>query len=1005
MSRARHYLVLGLDPGIASCGFALLDMTDHRILEMGAHLFDAPQEDKTKVSLATSRRMARSTRRNTLRTRMRLKHCLQLLKDAGLVPADAQKGWLQSQKGDKPVLKLRARGLNMLLTDRQLAQVLYSICSHRGYIPHGEGRAGQTDDAEGRKVLNAIKKNRMSLEEGHYRTVGEMFNAVGKYRNSSGEYENCVLNSQLQDEVRTILAAQRDLGNPKATQQLADDYIQCLTWEKPALEHDQRVYDLVGACSYFPDEKRAADADVTSQLCRAYERLKHLVIVSPDATERTLNQEQVNGYLKVLFSPTPLPRNKDCKVTYQRIRQDLELSALDRFKGIDQDAEKSAEVFAPRAWRSMRNSDVDPELLQRMLEDRTLGDAVCEALTYSSSEASLAEQLDGLDLTEDEAASLFGVPFGSKVFSGYGNRSLKALNLLVDAFEDEDVHTLAQAEDACGLLSLRLSDRGVRGTLLPPYSTYDPTCNNPVVLRALARMRRIVNAIIRIYGVPDEIHIELGRELKQSKREKDLVTKRNRANEAANKRYAKQASEVLGIDPDQVPGRVIRKLSMWDDQDGRDAYTGQPIPIEQLIRDDRCCEIDHVLPYSRTYDDSRANKVLVFAKSNQDKRERTPYEWMTSGEPGAPDWTEYQARVLSSVKSHRKRNNLLNKCLDSDAQAQFIARNLNDDRYMSRAVKNYLEDCLAFPEDGRKKHVSAVAGGATGNLRWVWGLNYGGNNSKDRADDRHHAVDAAVIAACSDATVKKVAEARALGRNTFRQVKTDRLSQTQPWPSFAIEVDTRRNSVVPTRMVSHGVTGRLFEDTLYHLEGFTNDKGRYPLVRAGERTVKKGNVVLREDGSAKLVDGMAFLRLWLDPDAKGRAGKKGKWYAEPVYYADMAAIQDGSYVPRACKIHVARVNWEPVPDSAMRLEPIVLFSGDVVTIDSYIGRYKSFSISPCRLIFESLTGADVQGSVFPCTPGGWSAETHIATLQEDCLGRCYNCLCIDPSTDTFAYLG
>ena len=65
MSLARHYLVLGLDPGIASCGFALLDMTDHRILEMGAHLFDAPQEDKTKVSLATSRRMARSTRRPT----------------------------------------------------------------------------------------------------------------------------------------------------------------------------------------------------------------------------------------------------------------------------------------------------------------------------------------------------------------------------------------------------------------------------------------------------------------------------------------------------------------------------------------------------------------------------------------------------------------------------------------------------------------------------------------------------------------------------------------------------------------------------------------------------------------------------------------------------------------------------------------------------------------------------------------------------------------------------
>lgn len=96
MDKKRHDLVLGLDPGIASCGFALLDMTDHKILEMGTHLFDTPQEDKTKVSLAVTRRAARSSRRNNLRTKNRQKHCLELLQKAGLVPQDVTKSWFQS---------------------------------------------------------------------------------------------------------------------------------------------------------------------------------------------------------------------------------------------------------------------------------------------------------------------------------------------------------------------------------------------------------------------------------------------------------------------------------------------------------------------------------------------------------------------------------------------------------------------------------------------------------------------------------------------------------------------------------------------------------------------------------------------------------------------------------------------------------------------------------------------------------------------------------------------
>ncbi len=1001
MSDARHYLVLGLDPGIASCGFCLLDMTDHKILEMGSHLFDAPQEAKTKTSLAVTRRNARSARRNNQRTKARLARCLKLLQNAGLVPADADKTWFQSIKGDKPILKLRAAGLDRFLADREFAQVLYSLCGNRGYIPHGEGRLGETDDAEGKKVLGAIKKNSEQLASGSYRTVGEMLNKMGKSRNKQGVYDLCVLNSQIQAEAHTLFEAQRRFGNPKATEELEASYLECLTWEKRTCEHDQRTYDLVGYCTYFPLEKRAALADPSSELCRAYEKFKHLVIVHSDGTESRLTAKQIEQYLKVLFSASPIKTKTDPhEVTYKRIRKDLDLSSTSVFKGVDAEKEKSTEVFSPKAWRCLRRNGMPEELLQRMLDDRSLGDAICEALTFASSEESLEQQLDPLDLTDSEREAIMGVPFTGKLFKGYGSRSRMALEMLIDSLEDEGVHTLVEAEKASGLFDKRMSDTGMRTKLLPPYDSYDRTCRNPVVLRSMGRMRHIVNAIIRIHGVPDEIHIELGRDLKQSNNEKIQVSKKQAENKAINKRMSELAAGILGCSPEEVPGKVVRKLALREEQGEKDLYTGEAIDLERLVKEDQYCQIDHILPYSRTCDDSRSNKVLVLAKSNQDKRERTPYEWMTSGEPSAPDWNEFQARIMSKVRWFRKREKFLNTDLGPDAEASFIARNLNDDRYMSVAVKNYLEDCLLFPEDGRTKRVSAVAGGATGNLRWVWGLNFGDNGKKDREDDRHHAVDAAIIAACSDSCVKKVADASKLGRETFKHMRKSRLADTQPWPTFAEEVIERREHVIPTRMADHGVTGRVFEDTLYHFDGFTDDKGHYPLVRAKGKTSKKGNVRINPDGSAQLVDGMAFVRLWLDASARPTGKVKGRWYAEPVYYADIPAIKAGTYVPRACTIHVARTNWEPVPETALASKPVVVFSGDALKVDDHIGRFNGLDIAGCRLQMQSI--ADKTGLKDWPSFGSWGAQTQVSVFQEDCLGHCYDGLSIDEGASTYS---
>ena len=210
--------------------------------------------------------------------------------------------------------------------------------------------------------------------------------------------------------------------------------------------------------------------------------------------------------------------------------------------------------------------------------------------------------------------------------------------------------------------------------------------------------------------------------------------------------------------------------------------------------------------------------------------------------------------------------------------------------------------------------------------------------------------------------------------------------RTQPWRSFAENVKAMRESVIPTRMVSHGVTGRAFEDMAYALEGVAEDKGRYSHVRRQGKVSNQGNVVMDKSGSVRIVGGMAFLRLWLDADV--RNGKSsGKYYAEPVYYADIPLIRNGTYTPRSVEVHVARTAWRAVPPSALKSKPIVLFRGDVLCVDGRLARFWSIDIYSRRMQMRDLrTGEPVKD--FPSI-ASWRADTAVSVLQEDCLGHCY----------------
>lgn len=373
------------------------------------------------------------------------------------------------------------------------------------------------------------------------------------------------------------------------------------------------------------------------------------------------------------------------------------------------------------------------------------------------------------------------------VSSGFGHLSRKALKEIQPFLEQGNVF-----DKACGLAGYDHSAarrKVAPQKYLPSLETFlwkrisTKTGNvvwqekrykelsNPVVARSFNQARRVLNALIARYKrSPDYVSIELARDLAKPGEERNRIDR-------DNKRRAKEKEE--GRDtfiqkyniPDPSP-TLMRKVRMREEQQCKCMYSGKEIRFDDLLLDEKYCEVDHVLPRSRTGDNSLDNQVLVLAGENQRKGKQTPFEWR--GQSDSVWWHDFQARVRSlPLMSEKKKAKLLLEKLDEATENEFIARNLVDTRYMTRLFARMVRDGLLFANDDRatKEEISPDApaeeklerfrhnrvrtpqGGVIAKLRGLWGL------SKVRADgDLHHALDACVIAAATPSLIQRVNE-------------------------------------------------------------------------------------------------------------------------------------------------------------------------------------------------------------------------------------------------------
>ncbi|MFA5831703.1 MAG: type II CRISPR RNA-guided endonuclease Cas9 [Candidatus Paceibacterota bacterium] len=744
---------LGLDIGTSSVGWAVINNNKNRIEDLGVRLFESAENQKDGESLAKPRRDARGMRHRLARRGYRLDKIKTIFEDEKILTRE-QIETIHSHPNNP--YEIRARGLDKLLTPEELFIAVYHLAKRRGYKSNRKKAVEEDGEKanENRAVLGNIQNNKKLLEAGGYRTVGEMLfkdkNFEAEKRNKQGNYLHACSREMLQEELETLLKTQQTFGNKNVTDKLIEKLAKPKTgafgYQRHYAQGDQ-IKKMIGFCTFEPTEMRAAKATYSFQYFNVLQRLNNLKITNKeDQSERPLTETERAKILNRAFSTK--------EVKYSQIRKDLELKAFDRFNMVQyfirqKDAAGKTDdeivdlIEGKSKFPSMTKyyelkktiGEKDWEMLQKQ---PMVLDAIATALTVYKTDEDIKKELENITLGDGNklSESIINATLALS-FSDFGHLSLAALRKLIPFLEKGMLY-----DDACR--EVYRDHKGFkpeRGIKLRPLDVNDHSITNPVVRRSISQTIKVVNAIIDKFGPPTEVHLELGRELAKNHKERTQDHKKQKENAERNDK-AKAQIEELGVQT--RGGQDIIKFRLWEEQGNKCAYSGNRIDELRLF-EDGYTEIDHIVPFSRSFDDSYNNKVLVLKKENQEKGNRIPYE-VIGGDADA--WARFGNIVNSMNISPRKRQNLL---LKKYTGGDITTRSLNDTRFASRYLKNYIADTLLFAEDAPKQKVVTVNGQATAYLRKRWGL----NKSREE-NNRHHAQDAVVVAVTTQGLVQRV---------------------------------------------------------------------------------------------------------------------------------------------------------------------------------------------------------------------------------------------------------
>jgi CRISPR-associated endonuclease Csn1 len=916
--------ILGLDIGTNSIGWALLQAEEQgkRLLPIGiertgVRIFQAGCDPKSNIekgmtiSSAEGRREARMLRRGIFRDSQRLRRAFRLLQEAGLLPgdpnrpserdriikkldADLREKWEQkllAEGMDAALVKvavhhnlpyfLRARGLDEKLEPHEIGRAFYQLSQRRGFQSSRKNlKVKENEEKDQNQIETAAEELKAKIGEIGARTMGEYFAQFNPFEDAEKKIRGLyTLRDMYKDEFDQIWNEQKkyyseiltdefkfdllyrltpiEFVNKKGRKQIA--YI-CGVFEQRQLKPQDH---LVGECTLEPGEKRAQWALLDAQRFRYLQKLNDTRIIPPDGNEPyRMSPEQYDIVAGVL--------DQEAALTMTRAKELLGISRLHKFNMGEggetrfvgnRTAAKFIETLGGR-WQQLST-----EQQNRIVSDY---------LKSKDSPAPMQQSVKELGLDERTAKKLAAI----KLEQGYCSFSRKALaKLLPHLREGFNLHDSIEhacyeqpLEEPLDLLPpLEHNEKIAYPPLLRAYRAVREDIRNPVVQRALTELRKVVNAIVRRYGKPTVVRIELARDMKKSDEQRREIWKRNRDQES---RRTKAASELLKECNIANPTRSdIEKVLLWQECGGPTAlcpYTGKPMALTDLFGTHPKFDIEHIIPFSISLDDSFLNKTLCDADYNRRvKSNKIPFQL-----PGVDDmiarierWPKIDTRDLKLERFRME---------DTTDIEGFINSQLNDTRYASRLAMDYVGMLYGGKVDavGRTR-VQVGKGQITHHIRNVWRLNTilndGGQKSRD--DHRHHAVDAVAIALTEPKTIKNMSDiakrARERGERWFGREKP-----LFPWQGFMQDVAASIHGLNVSHRVSHKVNTALHDQTIYSREKEHDGKKCVHIRRILGKNLSRDDVLAIVDKQVRDAVTGKIKVLGFDPDNMSNADWK-----------------------------------------------------------------------------------------------------------------------------------
>lgn len=839
--------ILGLDLGTNSIGWGIINQSTKEIIASGVRIFPEGVENlgqgQRELSKNATRTGYRSVRRQYFRRKIRKNRLLKTLRKNQMAPVDqaAMIDWYVL-----PPYELREKALSEKITLLELGRIFYHLSQRRGFQSNSRSATANEDGAiyKTKEGKVGIPDTQKLIDESEAGTLGGALSELGKNRNQHEQRlrsryttrqmyivefdriweEQAKYHPQLSPELKTIIGGRKRDG-------FDDDGI--LFFQRPLRSQKQNV----GNCTF---EKNKTKCPISHPIFETFRVWQFANSIKCNGEElHILDMQKIVDYLLKYDKKKFLDIRKRIKKADSHFT--FNFQDEDRIVGSEMISKLASKKIFGESWFDFTEKEQDDiwHIFYHFDDKEKFIQYAIDKWGFDESKAREASKIypkQGYASLSKKAINNIlpflkmgyrydiAVAFGG-IKNAFGelwnDLSTDDLQLLRDNLPD--ILGAGKTEGYINDLKIMLKDHfnmnenqfkklyhhstdihvGKKIARLPVGPEADREImklKNPIVIQALFELRKLINNLINRFGEFGEIKVELARDLKIPKMQRQKIRWDNQQREKNHDRI----KGILSKNNKKITHDNILKYKLWEECQKKCPFTGREISLTELYEGD--VEIEHIFPYSRSGDDSYINKMLCFADENKRKGNRTPFEYYFN-EFGETDWEKRKSRVLGIFKDSKEFPNRYKKFerfASEKLNEGFISRQLNDTRYISKEAKNYLQKIC--------DNVYVFPGQMTAKLRHHWGLNSiietiegEENDEKNREDHRHHAIDALVVACCNNSQLQQLSK-----WNRYKKAENPESGFIDPLPNFRNQVTQsikkilvahkKNNKIITTRI-------------------------------------------------------------------------------------------------------------------------------------------------------------------------------------------------------------